>query len=332
MKFQGRHIDPVALWSDYVEFPANFSVDNDDEFTPLVQCPNPDHNTTKRHFQINLNKPLVHCFAGCGISGTYEHAISMIEGVKPREARRTILRHSRLTPVVKKRKRQGAATAISSDELQYDRFLPPVAMEYMEGRGITASSIARWEIGWDADQRRVVIPIKDAKSRTRMLVKRAIFEKQQPKYLYTEGVERNSLLFGACQIDLGMIRSIGIILVEGSIDTIMQHQGGYPNTVGILGSKLSEFQAKQIMNMRPKRVYTMFDPDAAGVSATISVIDRLSKMPISVVRMPRNTDPAELTSDQRERALRRAVTSLKFMQAVGHHTTRSNHRKGISVG
>ena len=39
---------------------------------------------------MNLNKPVVHCFAGCGISGTYEHAIAMIEGDESGETRRTI--------------------------------------------------------------------------------------------------------------------------------------------------------------------------------------------------------------------------------------------------
>lgn len=335
MRYQGRNIDPIAIWSEYVQFPANFSVDEDSEFSPLVKCPNPDHHTEKRHFQINLKKPLTHCFTSCGISGTYEHAIAMIEGIKPREARKKILKHSRVGPVTKKRKRVGAVAIVSPDALLYDTFIPNFGTDYLAKRGITGASIAKWELGWNADERRIVIPVKDARSRTRMLIRRAVREKDHPKYLYTEGVERNSLLYGACQIDLGMVRSTGIILVEGSIDCIMQHQDGFVNTVAILGSKLSESQAKQILNMRPKRVFTMFDPDAAGVGATISVISRLPKLPISVVRFPsRNVDPAELTRDQRERALRRAVSSQKFMQSVGHHTIRSNRnrREGISVG
>ena len=67
------------------------------------------------------------------------------------------------------------------------------------------------------DDRRIVIPVKDANNRTRMLIRRAVREKDHPKYLYTEGVPRNSLLFGTGQIDLGLISSVGVVLVEGSI-------------------------------------------------------------------------------------------------------------------
>jgi hypothetical protein len=86
--FRGHAIDPVSLWSEYVEFPAH--MDEDAEFSPLVFCPNPNHlNTGSPAFQINLRKPLVHCFASCGISGSYENAIAMVEGGSNRQARKT---------------------------------------------------------------------------------------------------------------------------------------------------------------------------------------------------------------------------------------------------
>ena len=332
MKYQGRHIDPISLWAQWVEFPVNLGVDTDTEFAPLVQCPNPDHNTEKRHFQINLTKPLVHCFAGCGISGTYEHAIAMIEGTKLRETRRLILRHSRIGPV-KKRRASQPVTTISPSLLQYERYIPAFGMEYLRSRGISPASVAKWELGWDSDDRRIVIPVQDANQRTRMLIRRAVREKDHPKYLYTEGFPRNSLLFGTGQIDLGLIRSVGVVLVEGSIDAILQHQDGFSNTVAILGSKLSEIQAKQIMNMRPLRVVTMFDADGAGISATLSVMDKLRTVPIFVVRYPKGvSDPAELSRESRERAIRRAVSKREFHQLVKQHTRSQSDLKGISVG
>jgi DNA primase len=325
MRFQGRHIDPISVWAEYVEFPANFDTSDDSEFTPLVVCPNPDHHTEKKHFQINLQKPLVHCFAGCGISGTYEHAIGMIEGIKPRESRKRILKHSRVGSITKKRKR--TVETISPIDVSYESYIPPVGLEYLQSRGISSASITKWELGWDRDELRIVIPVKDARNRTRLLIRRAPNEKDQPKYLYTEGVERNRLLYGTCQIDLGMVRSFGIILVEGSIDTWVMHQQGFPCTVGILGSKLSEFQAKLILNMRPKRVYTMFDADGAGISATNSAIYGLSRVPIHVVRYPKGyTDPGSLvgmSSDRVARMIRRAVSKSEFHRLTRSHQTRS---------
>jgi len=78
MNYRGRQIDPIRLWDKYVELPSQ--VDQRESFLHKVVCPNPNHSTFKRHFQINLREPLVHCFAYCGISGTYEHAICVIEG------------------------------------------------------------------------------------------------------------------------------------------------------------------------------------------------------------------------------------------------------------
>ena len=313
MRYQGRQVDPIALWSDYVDF-GNLNLEGD-TFLPLVQCPNPDHDTNKRHFQINIEKPLVHCFAGCGISGTYEHAISMIEGVTQREARRRILKHSRVgAPAKKKRKRSsGAATTISPESLRYDTYLAPIAREYLESRGISDSSIARWELGWDADQRRIIIPVKDSRRRPRMLIGRAVREKDHPKYLYPEGIERNRLLFGVCQIDLGLVQSFGVVLVEGSLDAIIMHQHGFTTTLAILGSKLSNSQARQISQLRPAKVYCLFDADGSGIAATNSVIDKLVRHQIRVGRYPKGkTDPAELSRKEAERVIERAISVRRY--------------------
>ena len=335
MRYQGREVDPIALWSQYVDFPENMSLDESDEFSPLVQCPNPDHHTEKRHFQVNLDKPLVHCFANCGISGTYEHALAMITGGTHRAARKEIFRHSRIGVVKKKRRPTGARPAIPAAQLRYDTYLPSVALEYLAARGISGSAISTWEIGWDADSRRVVIPVKDARGRVKLLIKRAIRSKDWPKYLYwPEGVEKERELFGACQIDLGLVRSWGIVLVEGSIDTIRLHDLTNKPVGGILGSYMSEFQARIIANMRPKRVYTMFDADASGVTATNSVIRYLKTVPIYVCRFPKGiTDPGEIqTTAQAERILRRAISKSQFLSMTRDIRSDRNPKEEFSFG
>lgn len=332
MRFHNRHIDPVSLWSEYVEFPPNLTVDESTTFLPLVQCPNPDHHTDKRHFQINVDKPLVHCFAGCGISGSYEHAIAMIEGSTERMARKSILKHMRVGPVSKKLKRTGEKKDTVAD-LNYERYIPQAPMEYLLKRGISSASIAQWELGWDADELRIVIPVKDSRQRVKLLIRRAIREKDQPKYLYSDGSERSKELFGACAIDQGMIRSQGIVVVEGSIDTIIQHQNGFPNTVGILGTKISSQQVRMIANLRPKIIYTMFDADGAGVVNTDWVIKYLgSKIPIRVCRYPKGkSDPAVLTAKEAQRVIDRAI-SVREYRSIISASTRNPKRKEFSFG
>src|SRR5213078_4334045 len=146
---------------------------------------------------------------------------------------------------------------------------------------------------WHIDEHRIVIPAHDENLHLRFLIKRALRPKDWPKYLYTAGFERTSLLFGAGFIDLGMVQSHGLILTEGSFDTIRLHQHGLANATGILGTGLSEQKRRTISRMRPKRIYFFFDKDAAGV-VNIEIAARLlRKYPLYVVRYPaRRSDPA----------------------------------------
>lgn len=216
-----------------------------------------------------------------------------------------------------------------SEILEYERYLPQAAVAYLKFRKISEASTSKWELGWDAESLRIVIPVHDSRGRVRLLVRRTIKPRVEPRYLYSEGVERNSLLFGIGQIDLGLVRSEGIILVEGTLDCIILHQYGFTNTVAILGSKVSEIQARKIANMRPTRVYTMFDADGAGVGATISARRRLPGNVIKVCRYPKGkTDPASLDEKEAHRVIQRAVTYSKFERATRIRST----RRRISVG
>lgn len=359
MNYRGRNLDPVAFWNSYVDFGSK-QVDLTDEFAPKVICPNPDHDTLKSHFQINLRQPTVHCFAHCGISGSYEHAVCVIEGLYEkfkvedatneleqkkrkrrawREARKIILRSStigskfhRSARVQKKnRDSSGSAKVIRADELQYESFLPPLALEYLKSRGVTENSIAEWNLGWDAREKRLVIPAHDENGKLRFLIKRAISDRQHPKYLYTEGFPKTSLLFGVDKIDLGVIKSEGLIVVEGSLDTIMQHQDGFSNTTGILGTGISDQQVRIIARINPSRIYLFFDKDSAGVRNIEIAVSKLRKYPLYVVKYPKGkSDPAELEREERHRQISRAVPALRFMRENNLNVT--PRRKVIAVG
>jgi DNA primase len=327
MIYRGRELDAVGLWSEFVSFPPNVEASG---FAPLVQCPNPEHHTQKRHFQVNLDQPLVHCFALCGISGTYERAISMIVGCNEREARKIILRHCHVAHSSGSRRKRASGTdrAVRHDRvgnanenlghaLEYASFVPQAGLDYLHRRGIDGNSIARWKLGFDQAERRIVIPARDTRGITRFLIKRSIREQDWPKYLYTEGIDKTSLLFGACEIDRERVRSEGLILVEGSFDTICLHQNSLTNTAAWLGSYLSEAQARIISNLRPKRIYVFPDRDAAGIRALKRAMWLLRKYPCFVMRYPvGGSDPAELTKREAIRAYERAVPWLQFEKAM----------------
>jgi len=363
MRFHGRSIDPLSFWGQYVEFPPGTK--ENDVFSPKVQCPNPDHDTLKKHFQVNLGQGTVHCFAYCGISGTYEHAVCIIEGlyvkfkvdieaVKQikekhpaersqsereqmrrydraiRQARKLILIKSRpgsnFTEKPRVRKKGASSRPIAtvrSDELRYERFLPPLASDYLEGRQISESAIAKWELGWDGDSKRLVIPARDLNGKLRFLIKRGILEKTQPKYLYTEGFPKTSLLFGACYADLGLVHSDGLIVVEGSLDTIAFHQYGLSNTGGILGTGISDEQVRIIAKLRPPKIILAFDRDSAGIRNIEIASRKLRKWPLYVMRYPSGKhDPQELSEKEAWRQISRAVPLSVFNRKAQRHSIR----------
>lgn len=317
MKFRGREIDAVALWGNYVNFPPNMPFG--EQYLPLVKCPNPNHDTQKRHFQINTRDGLVHCFAQCGISGTFVHAISMIEGCKERDAQKIILGHKLLhsSHAATNRKQNKADSEIPSIPA-YKTHLPAVALDYLGQRGINEKSISLWGIGWDDDEMRIVIPAKDEKDEIRFLIQRAVKSSQHPKYLYApEGVHKNRLLFGGCHIDRRMIRSQGLLLVEGSFDAIRLHQHNFRNAVATLGTGISQAQCAIATRLRPRAIFTMFDKDTAGIAGIEIVGRRLGRYPIFVCRYPKGkSDPAELSRREVDRAISRAIPISKLLRTM----------------
>lgn len=364
MKYRGRNIDVVQLWSRWVDFPENTSATPDDAYLPKVVCPNPDHDTLKRHFQINAQDGLVHCFASCGISGTFEHAIAVIEGLydkfkveeakddRERKARSARARRQagklilgavsgistpdEIKSRVKARNASKSTKAIQPLRFDFERFVPAVGLEYLKDRRISSNSIAKWGIGWSPDEKRIVIPITDENGHLRLVAKRGVFKKQQPKYLYwpekTEtGWGKTDLLFGAGQIDLGMVRSDGLILVEGSIGAILNHQDGFTNTTAILGTGISDAQVRIIARIKPPRIYFMFDRDSAGVKNIEIAAKSLRKYPCFVVKFPKGVDDWDkATKRQKERQIGRAVPVFRFLNSLGLSVQQK--RKDYSFG
>ena len=339
MIYEGRFIDVLALWGEYIDLPRNIS-DPLPTFLPKVQCPNPNHQTHKHHFQINTKKPLVHCFADCGISGTYEHAISIITGGTEKDATRSILRHSRVALAGEVGPSLGTGerkTITGDDELAKDEraldggqyhYVPKAARAFLDKRGVDGASRGKWRVGWDEDAERLVIPACDERGILRFLIRQRIDGIKSAKYLYTPGAVKTSLLFGACYLDRALLGSLGLILCEGPLDAIRLQQLGFP-AVAILGTGISKKQVRLVDKLGPKRVYLMFDKDESGVENIQKVVNGtlahrgIKKTPLRICRYPRGkNDPAEMTRQEVERSLERSITVFEFNRLARSHNRR----------
>lgn len=85
-----------------------------------------------------------------------------------------------------------------------------------------------------------------------------------------------------------------IIIVEGPMDVIRSYEVGVKNVVAALGTAFGKEQAMLIRKLSTN-VILCFDGDSAGLKATKSAIEELSKLDIvpRIVRLPNNMDPDE---------------------------------------
>jgi hypothetical protein len=313
----------------------------EEEFAPLVHCPNPAHdNYRSPAFQVNLRYPLVHCFSDCGISGTYEHAICVAEGIyekfKVEEATNRQERTRRKNRALREAKKVilKGATGFSRREkavftkkkpaidLHFDTYLPQVAQEYLADRGISDHSISLWGFGWDSDEKRIIIPAHDTTGKLRFLIKRAVLPSQNPKYLYSEGAVKTEILFGASKMRMGK----DLVLVEGSLDTIINTQHGL-STVGILGTGISDAQVRILAGLRPRKIFLMFDKDLSGIKNIEIASRKLRRYPLFVCRYPAGTsDPAELTTAQAQRSIERAIPAALWREKLRKQPEKSGLR------
>lgn len=161
--------------------------------------------------------------------------------------------------------------------------------------GNTARAVAK-EIGivrynetknshYDFYRDRVMFPIHDHSGQIRGYSSRAVLPDQNPKYLNSGesfAFDKGSILFGFYFGKNAIRQSERVIIVEGNMDVIMMHQFGFQETVGTMGTALSDHSVRLLSNMT-KTIYLAMDSDAAGKKA----MDRINKDFLSHGILPR---------------------------------------------
>lgn len=121
---------------------------------------------------------------------------------------------------------------------------------------------------------------------------------QKPKYLNSaegELFHKSDVLYGIdlARWDIG--KAGRAILVEGYTDVIALHQIGLAETVGAMGTSVTESQLAQLSS-RTDTVILALDADTAGREAMLRAgeIAARRRLRILVASMPSGTDPAEM--------------------------------------
>lgn len=213
--------------------------------------------------------------------------------------------------------------------------------EYLKNRNLTDASIERWQLGYaparniipeliaeghrlddllelgiayqtDGGQiksrfyNRLMFPIANAVGQVVGFGARALDKKQRAKYINSSESQlfkKSDLLYGWHQAS-DMIRQRNkVVIVEGYIDVIQAHQAGTRNTVGQMGTALTEDQINVIRRHSVPSITLCLDGDPAGRQATNKAIDTLIKYAqtkdIRIVKIPLGYDPDSMIQEGR---------------------------------
>ncbi len=151
---------------------------------------------------------------------------------------------------------------------------------------------------YDRFRRRIMFPLADRRGRVLGFGARALGSDQQPKYLNTSENElfhKGRQLFGADVARAAAAKAGQTIVCEGYTDVIALHQAGLPNTVGIMGTALTEQQVEALAGLAPTVVLAL-DADSAGQEAMLRAarVAAGRRLELRVAPLPVGSDPADL--------------------------------------
>ncbi len=173
---------------------------------------------------------------------------------------------------------------------------------------------------YDRFRSRIMFPLSDMRGRVLGFGARAMRDGQRPKYLNTSDNDvyhKGRHLYGADLARASATKAGEVILCEGYTDVIALHQAGFKNTVGLMGTALTDEQVGELGRLA-QTVLLALDADSAGQEAMLKA-SRLAakrKLELRVVELPAGADPAELVqqggAEAIASAVERAVPFVRF--------------------
>lgn len=161
---------------------------------------------------------------------------------------------------------------------------------------------------YDRFRERIMFPLADARGRVVGFGARAMRDNQPPKYLNTsegEVFHKGSQLFGIDLARKQAARAGSVVLAEGYTDVLALHQAGLENAVGIMGTSLTDEQARELERTARTLVLAL-DADSAGQEAMLRAarVAAGRSLELRVVPLPAGSDPADLVQQEGVEAVR----------------------------
>lgn len=309
-------------------------------------APCPFHQETKPSFYVFADKSTFYCF-GCQASGDIIDFYSRVNGLDFRDSVLQLaeeagvhidsLRGDRNYETAKQMRTE-KQTMLALHEAAaswYNACLgrPDGAecREYMQKRGLSASVIERFGLGWasrqwhsldsflkrqgydlrlareagllgcsangslyDRFRGRLMFPIRNLSNQVIAFGGRIITREDEAKYINSADTpiySKKEHLYGLAQARRGIAATGRVLLTEGYMDVLTLHQFGYENSVGALGTALTEEQICRLSGFT-SHIELLFDGDDPGKKAALRAAGLLlcRGLDCSVILLPDNED------------------------------------------
>lgn len=205
------------------------------------------------------------------------------------------------------------------------------AREYANKRGLSSDIIERFGIGWaerdwhslehffarlghdpviacdcgllaksgsgnyyDRFRGRLMFPIRNLSNQVIAFGGRIIADEEEAKYINSSDTpiySKKEHLYGLAQARKGITASGEALLTEGYMDVLTLHQFGFANSVGVLGTALTENQIRRLSGFTAK-ICLLFDGDRAGRKAALRACEMLLARGLAcrVIMLPEGED------------------------------------------
>ena len=292
----------------------------------VVRCPRPEnhkHGDRNPSCGINVRTGAWLCFS-CGARG----GVSTLEKLYHSKAQSGVddeLLHGLRQELAEARPSTRVEQANIYPESWLNQFDTPTG--YWRKRGFDDEFAAEHRLGYDLANNAVTIPIRTLDERVVGVIRRHLDPDAKPRYKYPKGFRVSRYVWGAW-------RGNGDVLAitEGTIDSMALWQIGV-DSVALLGSHISEHQARIVRGLGATTIVSALDNDRAGQRGTHELHEQLPGVQHLVVwRFGKKAkDVADLDPAMRRRAIRSALPYHEWRKLEGVAPPPPKHGKVHAV-
>lgn len=158
---------------------------------------------------------------------------------------------------------------------------------------------------YDNFRDRIMFPFFDLNGNVTGFSGRYIVPKEKAGKYHNTGdtpiFKKGSQIFGLLQARRAIGRHNNVYLVEGQFDVLSMHAAGVENTIAGSGTALTPEQVRLISRFT-QNVTLVYDPDAAGLKASLRNCELLLKAGMSVqcILLPEGKDPDNIAFEEKE--------------------------------